>query len=178
MSQASVLNEGGKRIRELRSDVETRLVAEIEEARKRRDELHEEIERFQGLLPANGAPPLPKVLAKPPSKKLSDRFHDHVVDRTKNTDWRYWVFVSIMGHFVHPFERHVSASSLDELEETSVNFVTEQMSLQQLRKDAFRKLAKLSAKTSIVETPAKLSEEALAFVSRGDRAFRAEEEEG
>ena len=39
------------------------------------------------------------------------------------------------------------------------------MSLQQLRKDAFRKLAKLCSKTSIMENPAVLPEEARGFVA-------------
>ena len=37
--------------------------------------------------------------------------------------------------------------------------------------DAYRKLAKLCAKTSIVENPSKLPEEALGFVTRGERAY-------
>ena len=37
--------------------------------------------------------------------------------------------------------------------------------------DAYRKLAKLCAKTSIVDTPSKLPEEALGFVSRGERGY-------
>ena len=38
------------------------------------------------------------------------------------------------------------------------------MSLQQLRKDAFRKLAKLCSKTSIMEDPSLLPDEARGFV--------------
>ncbi|TRY61611.1 hypothetical protein TCAL_03204 [Tigriopus californicus] len=38
---------------------------------------------------------------------------------------------------------------------------------------AYRKLAKLCAKTSIVEEPAKLPEEAMGFVSRGERGYSA-----
>ena len=37
-----------------------------------------------------------------------------------------------------------------------------------LRKDAFRKLAKLSSKTSIMEDPSKLPEEARGFVALSD----------
>ena len=37
--------------------------------------------------------------------------------------------------------------------------------MSQLRKDAFRKLAKLCAKTSIMEDPSKLPEEARGFVA-------------
>lgn len=44
------------------------------------------------------------------------------------------MFVSIMGHFVHPFDRMVSASSFDQLESTGCEFISQNMSLQQLRK--------------------------------------------
>ena len=43
MSQASVLQEGGKHIRTLRADG-NKLTAEIEAVRKKRDQLHNEIE--------------------------------------------------------------------------------------------------------------------------------------
>ena len=39
------------------------------------------------------------------------------------------------------------------------------------RLDTFRKLAKLSGKTSITETPEKLPEEALGYVTRGERHY-------
>jgi len=41
--------------------------------------------------------------------------------------------------------------------------------------DAYRKLAKLCAKTSIVDQPHKLPEEALGFVTRGERAYTRRE---
>ena len=69
-------------------------------------------------------------------KKLCDLYHDHVVEKTK-IDWRYWVFVSIMGHFVHPFDKHVASSGFEELESTSMTFLGEHMSLQQLRKGGY-----------------------------------------
>ena len=37
--------------------------------------------------------------------------------------------------------------------------------------DTFRKLAKLSGKTSIMESPEKLPEEALGYVTRGERHY-------
>jgi len=44
--------------------------------------------------------------------------------------------------------------------------------------DAYRKLAKLCAKTSIVDNPQKLPEEALGFVTRGERAYTRRETRG
>ncbi|CAB4064199.1 MLX [Lepeophtheirus salmonis] len=129
------------------------------------EKLNREIEHFQSELPDNGVVLVPKVLA---SRSLADRFHDHVVEKTIE-DWRYWVFTNIMGHFVHSFDREVDASSIDILRKKSSMWISKNMSLHQLRKDAYRKLAKLCAKTSIVDDPSKLPEEALGFVTKRDR---------
>ena len=42
-----------------------------------------------------------------------------------------------MGHFVHSFAEEVSATSLNDLQTTSLEWVTNAMSLQQLRKGKF-----------------------------------------
>ena len=84
----------------------------------------------QSQLPANGAPLLPKAMT---TKTLADMFHDHVIAQTHD-NWRYWVFVSIMGHFVHSFDQQVSASTFEELQTTSLEYIGNNMSLQQLRK--------------------------------------------
>merc|ERR1712150_259906 len=73
--------------------------------------------------------------------------------------------MGIMGHFVHSFNAEVDTSgNLDDLQTTATEWIKERMSLQQLRKDAFRKLSKISAKTSILEDPSKLPKEAFSFV--------------
>ena len=42
-----------------------------------------------------------------------------------------------MGHFVHSFAEEVSATSLNDLQTTSLEWVTNAMSLQQLRKGKY-----------------------------------------
>ena len=66
-------------------------------------------------------------------RSLPDQFADHVFDKTQK-DWKYWVFTSIMGHFVHSFEQEVSAQTPEDLQNTSLEWITNSMSLQQLRK--------------------------------------------
>eukprot|EP00095_Tigriopus_kingsejongensis_P008103 maker-scaffold590_size129399-snap-gene-0.36 protein:Tk08103 transcript:maker-scaffold590_size129399-snap-gene-0.36-mRNA-1 annotation:"hypothetical protein CAPTEDRAFT_219042" len=168
MSQASVLFEAGKFINQVKGD-DAKVSDEIEAVKKQIDDLNNEIESFQNQLPINGAPLLPKVMT---TKTLADQFHDHVVQKTLE-NWEYWVFVNITGHLVHSFDQTVSAATLNGLENTSIQWMNTNLTLQQLRKDAYRKLAKLCAKTSIVETPSKLPEEALGFVSRGERGYSA-----
>ncbi len=85
------------------------------------------------MLPANGAPLLPKVMTM---RTLADNFHDHVVARTKD-NWRYWVFVNIMGHFVHSFDQQVAATTFEEIQTTSLEYIGNNLSLQQLRKGTF-----------------------------------------
>jgi hypothetical protein len=38
-------------------------------------------------------------------------------------DWRYWVFTSIMGHFVHSFAQEVSNISPDDMERDALLWV-------------------------------------------------------
>ena len=66
-------------------------------------------------------------------RPLADLFHDHVVRRTKD-NWRYWVFVNIMGHFVHSFDQQVVATAFDDLQTTSLEYIGNNLTLQQLRK--------------------------------------------
>ena len=49
----------------------------------------------------------------------------------------FFFHISIMGHFVHSFAEEVSATSLNDLQTTSLEWVTNAMSLQQLRKGKF-----------------------------------------
>jgi len=49
-------------------------------------------------------------------------------------NWRYWVYTAIVGHFVHSFAHEVSSTCFADLESTSLEWVTNSMSLQQLRK--------------------------------------------
>jgi hypothetical protein len=44
------------------------------------------------------------------------------------------VFVAIVGHFVHSFGQEVSSNCLAEMETTSLEWITNSMTLQQLRK--------------------------------------------
>lgn len=52
-------------------------------------------------------------------------------------DWRFWVFVHIMGHFVHSFDQVVTASDYSDLETTSLEWITNNLSLKALRKGKF-----------------------------------------
>ena len=49
----------------------------------------------------------------------------------------FFFHISIMGHFVHSFAEEVSATSLNDLQTTSLEWVTNAMSLQQLRKGKY-----------------------------------------
>ena len=71
---------------------------------------------------------------------MPEMFHEHVVAKVRDNEiWRYWVFTSIMGHFVHSFAQEVDATgNLDDLQSTAMEWITNRMSLQQLRKGKFR----------------------------------------
>ena len=162
VSHAGLLMEGSDYVRSLSSENDT-VAGQVEHFKQKIDQLHAEIEAFQEKLPEHGAGSIHRILSKK-GKSIPDMFADHVRQKTQE-DWRYWVFTSIMGHFVHNFSQEVSNISPAEMERTAGDWLQERMSMSQLRKDAFRKLAKLCAKTSIMEDPSKLPEEARGFVA-------------
>ena len=91
---------------------------------------------WQNQLPENGAPLLDPAQMAVKRKTLQEMFHGHVVHQVRDQEiWRYWVFTSIMGHFVHSFNAEVDTSgNLDDLQTTATEWIKERMSLQQLRK--------------------------------------------
>jgi len=172
VSHAGLLVEGSDYIRSLKRENNTTL-GNVEHLKLKIDQLHAEIEAFQDQLPEHGSTSIHKILSKR-GKSIPDMFADHVRQKTQS-DWRYWVFTSIMGHFVHSFAQEVSNISPEEMEKTSIDWLQEKMSMTPLRKDAYRKLAKLSSKTSIMEDPSKLPEEARSFVALEDTNLRQEQ---
>jgi len=162
VSHAGLLVEGSDYIRSLMSEHNANK-DNVEALKLKIEELNAEIEAFQAQLPEHGTPSIHRIISSR-GKSIPDMFADHVRQRTQE-DWRYWVFTSIMGHFVHSFAQEVSNISPEDMEQDALQWVQERMSLQQLRKDAFRKLAKLCSKTSIMEDPSKLPAEARGFVA-------------
>lgn len=162
VSHAGLLVEGSDYIRSLMSEHNANK-DNVEALKCKIEELNAEIEAFQAQLPEHGTPSIHRIISSR-GKSIPDMFADHVRQRTQE-DWRYWVFTSIMGHFVHSFAQEVSNISPPDMERDALLWLQERMSLQQLRKDAFRKLAKLCSKTSIMEDPSKLPAEARSFVA-------------
>ena len=162
VSHAGLLLEGSDYIRSLKRENST-TGASVEHLKLKIAQLHAEIEAFQEQLPEHGSSSIHRIVSAR-GKSIPDMFADHVRQKTQS-DWKYWVYTSIMGHFVHSFAQEVSNISPQEMERTSTEWVQEKMSMTQLRKDAFRKLAKLCSKTSIMEDPSKLPEEARGFVA-------------
>ena len=151
MSQASVLYESAKFLRNAKKNLQ-RINEENLALKQEVDQLHAQIEwdlinlsywlscwlialfyrACQSELPENGASMLDHKSMEN-RKSLPEMFHDHVVQKT-NEDWRYWVFTSVMGHFIHSFKQEVSAGNYDDLRDSALDWVTFSMSLQQLRK--------------------------------------------
>merc|ERR1711936_38371 len=175
VSHAGLLVEGSDYIRSLMRENNT-TQENVEALKVKIEQLNAEIEDFQQKLPEHGSSSIHRIVSSR-GKSIPDMFADHVRQRTQS-DWRYWVFTSIMGHFVHSFAQDVSNISPQEMESTSIDWLTERMSLQQLRKDAFRKLAKLCSKTSIMEDPSKLPAEARGFVALAEPEKESEKQPG
>ena len=102
--------------------------------------LNYNLREWQNQLPENGAPLLDPAQMAVKRKTLQEMFHGHVVSKVRDEEiWRYWVFTSIMGHFVHSFNSEVDSNgNMDDLQNTATEWIKERMSLQQLRKGKFK----------------------------------------
>merc|ERR1719383_1223740 len=130
VSHAGLLIEGSDYIRSLmRENKSTK--ENVEALKVKIEELNKEIEAAQEKLPEHGSTAIHRILSTR-GKSIPDMFADHVRQRTQE-DWRYWVFTSIMGHFVHSFAQDVSNISKKEMEKSANEWIQERMSLQQLR---------------------------------------------
>merc|ERR1712183_1087967 len=69
----------------------------VEALKQKIEQLNAEIEAFQEQLPEHGSSSIHRILSRR-GKSIPDMFADHVRQRTQS-DWRYWVYTSIMGHF-------------------------------------------------------------------------------
>ena len=98
-------------------------------------QLHAEIEAFQEQLPEHGSSSIHRIVSSR-GKSIPDMFADHVRQKTQS-DWKYWVYTSIMGHFVHSFENNVVAHNAEALEETAMEYVKSTLTLKQLRQGTY-----------------------------------------
>merc|ERR1711936_1068629 len=122
VSHAGLLVEGSDYIRSLMR--ENNATKENVEALKQKiEQLNAEIEAFQEKLPEHGSSSIHRIVSTR-GKSIPDMFADHVRQRTQ-IDWRYWVYTSIMGHFVHTFAQEVSNISPVEMERTSIDWLQE-----------------------------------------------------
>ncbi|XP_023348421.1 uncharacterized protein LOC111717147 isoform X3 [Eurytemora carolleeae] len=128
VSQAGILVEGSDYIRSLmRENKSTR--ENVEALKLKIEELNSEIEAAQEKLPEHGTNTIHRIISSR-GKSIPDMFADHVRHRTQEDwrhrtqeDWRYWVFTSIMGHFVHTFAQQVSNINQEELGRTAIDWI-------------------------------------------------------
>merc|ERR1719509_291404 len=131
VSHAGLLVEGPDYIRSLMRENNTSK-EQVESMKMKIEQLNAEIEDFQQKLPEHGSSSIHRIVSKR-GKSIPDMFADHVRQKTQS-DWKYWVYTSIMGHFVHSFAQEVSNISPKEMERTSTEWVQEKMSMTSLRK--------------------------------------------
>ena len=70
-------------------------------------------------------------------KKQFQNFLSSNFESLPISTFRYWVFTAIMGHFVHSFSQQVSAGNFDNLHSTATEWVSYNLTLNNLRKGEY-----------------------------------------
>ncbi|KAI1881953.1 hypothetical protein AGOR_G00245340 [Albula goreensis] len=132
-----------------------------DEARRLREEIEElnrSISFCHEKLPATGVP-----VPKDRSEYMWDNFNKYVTKRTLQ-NWKFWIFSVIIRPLFESFSSTVSTGSLEELQQTTLQWLERHCALPALRPAVLNALRRLSTTTSILTDPSALPEEALAQI--------------
>ncbi|XP_023680351.1 MLX-interacting protein isoform X1 [Paramormyrops kingsleyae] len=133
-----------------------------EETRRLREEIEElnsSINSCQEQLPATGV-----LITRHRFDHMREKFDEYVRSRTLQ-NWKFWIFSIILKPLFESFNRTVSTTSMDELYQTTMQWLEQHCSLPVLRPMVLHTLRQLSVSTSILTDPSLLPEEALQAVT-------------
>ncbi|KAM8961228.1 MLX-interacting protein isoform 2-T2 [Pelodytes ibericus] len=135
----------------------------LEETRRLREEVEElnvAINSCQQQLPATGVP-----ITVQRFDHMRDLFEKYVKSRTLQ-NWKFWIFSIIIKPLFESFNDMVSTTSIEEMCNTTLEWLDLHCSLPSLRPMVLRTLRQLSTTTSILSDPSSLPEQAKHAVSR------------
>ncbi|XP_039361174.1 MLX-interacting protein isoform X2 [Mauremys reevesii] len=134
-----------------------------EETRRLREEIEElnaTIISCQQQLPATGVP-----ITRQRFDHMRSMFDEYVRNRTLQ-NWKFWIFSIIIKPLFETFNRMVSTTSLEDLNQTAMAWLDEHCSLRVLRPMVLNTLRHLSITTSILSDPSHLPEQATEAVCK------------
>ncbi|XP_075034122.1 MLX-interacting protein [Mixophyes fleayi] len=140
----------------------------LEEMRRLREEVEElniAINSCQQQLPATGVPITPQRVSH-----MRDLFDKYVKTRTIQ-NWRFWIFSIIIKPLFDSFNDMVSTTCIDELYNSTLEWLDLHCSLPTLRPMVLSRLRYLSTTTSILSDPSSLPEQAKQAVHKNSKSY-------
>ncbi|CAH1802621.1 unnamed protein product [Owenia fusiformis] len=162
VSKAAMLSKGAEYIRKLKSERQI-MHDEAEVLRQEVESLNSAINTCQSQLPATGVP-----VTRQREDKMKEMFEEYVRNRTIS-NWKFWIFSTIIRPLFIQYNTMVSTASIDELCRTVLSWLDQHCSLVSLRPGVLQSLTTLSTTTSILSDPSNMPEQAAMAVQRKSR---------
>ncbi|XP_071033621.1 carbohydrate-responsive element-binding protein isoform X2 [Parasteatoda tepidariorum] len=159
VSKAAMLQRGAEYIRTLKVERQQQ-IEEVEQLKKRIEELNQAINLYQSQLPASGAPvPCQRT------NRMKEMFDEYVRQQTLQNP-KFYIFSLIVGNLVDSFNSSVSTASVEEMCKSIGLWMDQHCSLVSLRPKVLNALRLLSTTTSILSDPSRVPEEAIQAVTK------------
>ncbi|XP_048767444.2 MLX-interacting protein-like isoform X2 [Ostrea edulis] len=163
VSKAAMLQKTAEYCKKLKAE-RTQMQNEAEILRQEIDSLNVQISQCQAQLPATGVP-----VTRQRVDQMKEMFQEYVKSRTL-TNWKFWIFSTIIQGLFDTYNSMVSTASIDELCRTSLAWLDQHCSLVILRPAVLNALRQLSTTTSILSDPSRMPEHATEAVLKTDKS--------
>lgn len=159
MSKAAMLQKGADYIVQLRNE-RSSLKQEMDSLRQQIESLNSTICNCQSMLPVTGAP-----VSRHRSNKMRDMYKQYVKSRTIE-NWKFWILSLIGEPLLESFNNNVSTNSIEDLYQSTLQWVDQHCTLVDLRPVVLNALRHLCTSTEVLTDPARLPNEARAAVEK------------
>ncbi|XP_022339863.2 MLX-interacting protein-like isoform X2 [Crassostrea virginica] len=163
VSKAAMLQKTAEYCKKLKAE-RTQMQNEAEILRQEIDSLNVQISQCQAQLPATGVP-----VTRQRVDQMKEMFQEYVKNRTLS-NWKFWIFSTIIQGLFDTYNNMVSTASIDELCRTTLAWLDQHCSLVVLRPAVLNALRQLSTTTSILSDPSRMPEHATEAVLKTDKS--------
>ncbi|XP_061196266.1 MLX-interacting protein-like isoform X2 [Saccostrea echinata] len=163
VSKAAMLQKTAEYCKKLKAE-RAQMQNEAEILRQEIESLNVQISQCQAQLPATGVP-----VTRQRVDQMKEMFQEYVKNRTL-TNWKFWIFSTIIQGLFDTYNNMVSTASVDELCRTTLAWLDQHCSLVVLRPAVLNALRQLSTTTCILSDPSRMPEHATEAVLKTDKS--------
>lgn len=163
VSKAAMLQKTAEYCKKLKAE-RKQMQNEAEILKQEIESLNVQISQCQAQLPATGVP-----VTRQRADQMKEMFQEYVKNRTLS-NWKFWIFSTIIQGLFDTYNNMVSTASIDELCRTTLAWLDQHCSLVVLRPAVLNALRQLSTTTSILSDPSRMPEHATEAVLKTDKS--------